>query len=606
MSRGGEEGPRFRRALTGGVVLAAAIAYASTAPRWILGGDNGEFATLFATGGIAHPPGYPAMVLWLRLFRWLPTDTPAHGAALATVVLGAMAVWTLQRACLAWGASTGATAFASAVFAFSPLAWKMGCHAEAFAMNAMFAGAILALSAPLPRLHGWRQTLALGLTAGVALANHQTILLLAPVGLIAAARAVREAPRPWRAALVGVLALVGGLVPPYVYDYVLARSGDFRVTPLWIEAPTLAGLFFHFRRGAYGTLSLAGALGPRIGVAEVTRFAWASARDLLGMPVVVVAAATMSLATRRAWPRRARASIVALVVAFLLAGPLFVAWFDVPLEHEGATVVERFYLLPEVMLALVSALSIDALVPWLVTRRGVMSALTVQAGVAAAALSLPEVREYDRPTVAMYVDNTLQMAPKGAVLVGTGDPRWGGFLYARYALHQRLDVVYLSPALLPQAWYRREMAELTGVSLETPEHRPVGPKTLMARLLQSGRPLLYTDWPDATVAGTRHATVGTLMRILGEGEDAPTPGALLAANVEAFEGYAIEPDPPSDPHAWGHALHADYARPWTELAALYLERGDIPSQQACLARASQLAPWLLSRVPRTGPDIQSP
>ena len=152
---------RLPRALLGAIVLLSAVGYTLTAPRCILGGDNGEFATLYATGGIAHPPGYPAMVLWLRLWHWLPVATPAHGAALATVVLGVLSVWAVQWACLAWGASASATAFASAVYAFSPVAWKMGCHAEVLAMNALFSGSILALSAPVACFKGWKLTLSL-------------------------------------------------------------------------------------------------------------------------------------------------------------------------------------------------------------------------------------------------------------------------------------------------------------------------------------------------------------------------------------------------------------------------------------------------------------
>ena len=108
-------------------------------------------------------------------------------------------------------------------------------------MNAMFAGAILALSAPEARLRDWKLTLALGMLAGVAIGDHQSIAFLAPVGLLAALRAVREAKRPRFAALVGLLALCSGLVLPYVYVYVVARTSDPQTTPMWIEAPTLAG-----------------------------------------------------------------------------------------------------------------------------------------------------------------------------------------------------------------------------------------------------------------------------------------------------------------------------------------------------------------------------
>jgi hypothetical protein len=169
----GDGSTRFTRALLPAIVGLSGVGYTLTAPHRVLGGDNGEFSAMYAAGGIAHPPGYPSMVIWLRLWHWLPTDTPVYGAALATVVLGVLAVWMVQRACLAWGASTAATAFASAVYAFSPMAWKMSCHAEVFAMNAMFAGAILTLSAPEPRLRDWKLTLALGLIGGVAIADQQ-------------------------------------------------------------------------------------------------------------------------------------------------------------------------------------------------------------------------------------------------------------------------------------------------------------------------------------------------------------------------------------------------------------------------------------------------
>jgi hypothetical protein len=601
-----ERGSRFTRAVLHAIVLLAAVGYTATAPHRVLGGDNGEFSAMYAAGGIAHPPGYPSMVIWLRLWHWLPTDTPAHGAALATVVLGVMAVWTVQRACLAWGASTGATAFASAVYAFSPMAWKMSCHAEVFAMNAMFAGAILALSAPEPRLRDWKLTLALGLVAGVAIADQQSIILLMPVGLLAAVRAVREAKKPWLAALVGVLALFAGLVPPYIYVYVVAATSDPRTTPMWIEAPTVAGVFFHFRRGAYGTLSLAGTPVQRDAIGNLTLFAKRLPRQMLGMPFVVLLAAVVALVKKRtktATPRVLR-SILGLVAAFVLAGPIFISWFNLPFEGAGPTVAERFYLFPEVVLTVLSALSLDALAPWLMARDGLMGALSVQAGLAAAILTVPEVLEHNRPTVEIYIENTLRAAPEDALIVGSGDHRWGGFMYARYALHMRTDVLFLVPGTMGQAWYRRDMQALTGVSFETPTHHPVGPKTLMSRLLATGRPLFYSDWPEPEIANTPHYTVGTLMRVLREGESPPAPEELEAMNVEAFSRYEIEPTLPQDENGWGYALQGDYARAWGELGQAYGKAGRVAKEQECFARAAGFAPWLvnLQKRPDSSPE----
>src|SRR3954471_3237912 len=82
----------------------ALVVYAALGSSRIVDGDSAEFATLGALGGRAHPSGYPLYVLWLRLWSWLPGATPAHTAAIATAILGALTVAVLHAACRAWGA----------------------------------------------------------------------------------------------------------------------------------------------------------------------------------------------------------------------------------------------------------------------------------------------------------------------------------------------------------------------------------------------------------------------------------------------------------------------------------------------------------------------
>lgn len=568
------------------IVVLAGIGYAATAPRGIVGGDNGEWSTMFATGGIAHPPGYPAYVLWLRLFRWLPAGTPAHGAALATVALAMIAVFALQRACFAWGASAISTALVSALYAFSPLAWKTGCQAEVFAMNAAFAAAILALSAPASGVRAGKRVILLGAVAGLAVANHQSIVLLAPIGLVAAWRAARESNRPGLAAAAGVVALAAGLALPYVYVYALAKTADPLTTPMWIEEPSLRGVFFHFRRGAYGTLALTGSGAARQPLAHLAALASRVTLHTLGLPIVVVVA----LAFRKL-PR----SLVPLGLSVLLAAAL-VASFDLPTEGLGAAVGERFYLLPELLLCFAGALAIDGLVPRIEARAGGAPSSVALAAIAAVqiARSVPQVLEFVRPTVALYVENTLRSAPPDAIVVVGGDHRWGGFLYARYALHQRPDVAFVVPQLLPQSWYRQLARAQTGVNFETPRGGPVGPKTTIARLLATGRPVLYTDWPDRKVADTPHATIGTAMRVLAPGEPIPPPEEIFAANDEAFARFAMEDDPPRDPASWAYDLQGDYARPWVELSLRFADAGKREAEQECLARVARYAPWLVT------------
>jgi hypothetical protein len=299
----------------------------------------------------------------------------------------------------------------------------------------------------------------------------------------------------------------------------------------------------------------------------------------------------------RQTPRGDVISWAALLGTFALAGPVFVSRFNLPLDGAGPAVAERFYLMPEVVLTVMAAVGLDAVGARALSRPAWAIALTAVSAAVAIAASVGEVLEYDRPTVALYVENTLRGAPPQAIVVGTGDHRWGAFMYARYALHLRSDVVCVVPDMVKQPWYRAELGARLGVSLDTPDQRAVGPKTLMRRLLSTGRPVLYTDWPDPAVNGTRHYSVGTLMRVLRDDEAPPAPDALEAMNEAVFSRYEVEPDPPRDPRGWGRGLIDDYARAWGELGQAYGSRGEVEKEQACFRKAARFAPWLVSDGP---------
>jgi hypothetical protein len=585
------------RGLSGAVVLGAGATYAASTHRWVLGGDCGELATLFATGGIAHPPGYPTMVLWLRLFHWLPVSTPAYGSALATAILAMLAVLALQRACLAWGASAGTAAFVSAIYAFSPLTWELATAPEVFAMSSLFAGIILSIAGPKRAVGGAASAVLLGAVAGVALGDHQSIVLLAPIGLLGAWRGARESKRPAAAALAAVVAFVVGLVAPYVYEYVLAKTADPLTTPMWLEEASVRGIWFHFERVAYGTLSLTGSGAARHPIEHLLALGRALFVETRGLPLVFVAALALA-PSRRKLAALARPEIVALVASFLLAGPLLIGSFDLALDGVAANIARRFYLLPELLVCLMAAIAIESLALPLANRDGWMAGVVALVAVLDGFAGWSTVQEHGRPSVALYLENALRTAPPNAILVGSGDQRWGGFMYARYALKERPDVFFLAPRLLPQAWYRRLAGAMTGVDFATPEGKAIGPKTTIARLLASGRPVLFTDWTDAKIVDTPHYSVGPLMHIVAPGETPPTDDALEAMNEAAFASFEIESTVPDDPRGWAYPLQVDYARAWIELAVRFEEGGKEPQAQECLARGATFAPWLVRSTPR--------
>nr|MBK7066537.1 DUF2723 domain-containing protein [Deltaproteobacteria bacterium] len=189
--------------------LVAAAAYLPTAARSVLGGDNGEFATLFHAPGVAHPPGYPLYLLYLRALR-PPAASPAHGAALATALLGAAAAAALFSAGRAWAPSRGAP---------RPSRRSLGrCRrslAPRHAGGGLRAQRLIARRQPGRRqgpaapLRGTRRAIPLGGLVGLGLANHHTIVLLAPLGVFAMVRA-RESRRPALAPALSVPAPLSG------------------------------------------------------------------------------------------------------------------------------------------------------------------------------------------------------------------------------------------------------------------------------------------------------------------------------------------------------------------------------------------------------------
>lgn len=573
------------------VVVVAAVVYFATAAKHVLGGDVGELSTIFACGGVPHPPGYPLYALWLRAFRWIPATSPAHGAALATAVIGVATIAVLQRACRAWGARTEVAAAASLLFAFSPLAWSLATSAETFTLNALIAAAILLVSAPssiaahTSKRHGARATFVLGLLAGLGLSNHHTIVLLAPIGLTTAIRHVRASSNRVATVLAGVGGLVVGLVP---YAYLLVASHHSGWS--WGGTSSVAGLLHHFLRADYGTTQLQSGGGERAPLAHVGAVLWRALLDLPGFLVVSAIAPFVHPPKKED-----RAPLLALAASFLLSGPLFVTLFNARLDNVGAVIVERFYLLPEVVLCVLGAIAIESLLG--ARRGGDRSLLLAVGGVALVAIgvlrAVPIVREHHRPTVELYVRNSLSFLPPNAIVVGKGDHRLGGFLYAREALHLRPDVAFVNPSMLGADWYRAYVASIVGFALDPPPSSGDVDVALLRALLSHDRPVFFAGTPnEAMQSSFASFPIGTMTQILPRGSPLPEPVSLMKANEEVFATFTLEPTPPESPRTWAGNLQFSYARPWTVLAVAFARTGDVGRERACEDRARAFVPWI--------------
>ncbi|MBV8758341.1 MAG: DUF2723 domain-containing protein [Deltaproteobacteria bacterium] len=539
--------------------LATLLLYALIAPSTIVEGDNAELASLGALGGAAHPTGYPLYVLWLRTWSWLP-GTPAHAAALATGLLTAIEAVLLVQAAKAWGARPLAGAIAAALVVTSPVVLRVQSQAEVFALNGCVAAAVLWLAAAHGPVRGARRVGALALIAGLGLSNHLTCAFVAPIGLLGVVRGVRESS--WRALGAGVAGLLVGLAP---YAYLLVAPS----TPAsWGKISSLSELAHHVLRMDYGGPGQLSPHGEHVPITEsLLALAATLGRAFLWLPLAAIVFAWRR-ASRAAG--ESRAAWAAWLASFLIAGPLFVARFNLrPVGLELYT-VSRFHLLPMVLLAVPVAVGLDAVAEQLFARVRLRVAILVAAAVfvGGALLSVPQVARYHTACVQRSLENTLGSLPDGAVLIGTQDILHFGSTYVQAVLGERRDVTVIMTPQVGLAYYRERVRAKLGIDLDTlVRERPAVPSVRIAELvLATGRPL-FIDQFQANIAKSFPVyPYGAVFRVLPTGTPLPSLDELFALNKKLYAAMRFDYASPNAGDDLAAQAHQQYAATWRALA----------------------------------------
>ncbi|HEY9151401.1 MAG TPA: DUF2723 domain-containing protein, partial [Anaerolineales bacterium] len=155
------------------------------------GADGGDLITAAATGGVAHPTGYPVYLILARLFQRIPVGSHAYRTNLLSalaMVSASLVVYALVKRHL--DSQKGLQNFLPALisgfaFGLSPLAWSQAVITEVYALNAFFVVMVIYLASyRVP--DKWRryEDAVLGLILGLGIGVHATIIFLIPVVLL--------------------------------------------------------------------------------------------------------------------------------------------------------------------------------------------------------------------------------------------------------------------------------------------------------------------------------------------------------------------------------------------------------------------------------------
>ncbi len=554
-----------------GAILLVAILYFATLPKGLPDFDAAEFIVIAQHGGIAHPPGYPLYVLFLRGAAWLGSQLPLVPVlAGLSVLFSLISVW-LMFALVEALTSSSSLAFAStvAVFLSAPV-WRCSTTIEPFALNLLLAALVLTCVYRLvsETLHSNRRTLlvVLGLLFGFGFCNHHTLVFVLPLTFYSI----------WvtrRNFLNDALEFIGGFLlglAPLLY-FLLGKNGLL----VWGDwSHFFQRLIVHLFRREYGTFSLATGQNESWYRAPLYLFRLLS-QSLPHIYLAAILFEVFSLLKNKTEDTHKKIFGWGMIVAVLLSGPLMFSLFHLGTGLADVPTMDRFSALPIFLLAPLVALGLMALKKKLFSTSAF--ALLIFGMLAFHGIvQYPIAERRSEVIYEQYTENLLRIAAKNSVIFGFGDLGFYACIYGRYALGLRSDIDCINSAMLSSPWYQQQLISRFGKRSDV----------FSLSALFSQRPTYSTEpssWLRYNVPNAY--PFGVLIKIPGP-EGVPNANQLVAINENLYRNVLKLPSDSQIKAAkpWERMVLWNYGVSWETLANL-LAPTDKKLAEICLKRA---------------------
>ena len=581
--------------------LASFAFYSFYAAKTVQGLDCGEFITVAAAGGVAHPPGYPLFTFLSRIFcATIPISTVAYRASLVSSL---MAAGTLSLLSIATAIITKRTfdgMFVSLLLGTSSLFWRYATVCDVFAMHAFAVAASIAAASYIIVNQKFTQRgfLLLGLTLALGIANHHTIIFVLPIHFLAVIHLLRSGEQWKRKFRLLAIFASASLLGFLAYGLLLIPGGTWR----WGNVATVSQLFRHFLRFDYGTFRLQPGNAGLFTFDNIAALCAAINKQFSLVVVIPCLAGCVVFAGQKG---KSKGVIGALALCFVLGGPLFLVMCNVAPQSTGKFVLERFYILSIVILALLVGIGAGTLIELLKAARLRMA---IKTSIVAAFICGCAVMPFTVHSTYLedYVENCLSHVKPYAIVIGSSDSELGGFLYVQSVLNKRPDVVFVAPPMLGFAWYRSMVTQRNG-GLVLPEIRTKFPD--QHRLIievchaNGNRPLYLSPWywNDSSLMHSLKPVVpskGVLLELVG---DTLTGLAITEEqHLAALRNLNVRTIPKSQAQAQDdpdYDIYLNYARTSRCMAGLFEEKGNREKQNQWLAFANlQANPWLKAKA----------
>ena len=440
------------------VAAAAGILYFLTAARDTVVGDSPELIMAAVTLGVAHAPGYPLFTTLGHLFSLIPFGSIPFRVNLLSVTCDAFTIGVVYFSAFHLTRSQLAAAVAALLLAVNPTFWEWSLAAEVFQLNNLLAALLILL------LIAWHEQpersgflIAAFFVTGLALTNHQTIVLLGPAFCFVLCQR-RSILFTWpRLLAIGIVAFVIGLLP-YIY---IPWAAAYHPAHNWGNVSSFHDLVGLITRRSYGSTRLVSTAGysggsPWLRIAKLC----ISFGPVAGLLIILGAIQAF---------QRARWYFLFSLIAFIFAGPFFVWISNLNLSTAPSAlfVLQRFFLLSQVAVAPLAAFGVLALAQFVTRSIGSTSvlALRVVTVTCLAAVLITVGTNYRRIDLSRnfiarhFGEDVFNTIRPNSILLVSGDGLAFPLMYLQKVENVRNDTTLVVLPLLLGDWYVRQLRE---------------------------------------------------------------------------------------------------------------------------------------------------
>lgn len=578
--------------VVGIVVAIAGVLYFFTAARDIVTGDTTELIIAAATLGVAHPPGYPLFTMLGHLFSLLPIGPMPFRVNVLSGVCDSLTVGVVFLTGLRWSRSHLAAATGALILALNPLFWSWSLVAEVFPLNNLLASVLIYVVVI------WHESperigvlAAAAFIAGLALTNHHTIVLLGPPVCLVLWQRRRVFQKQPRVFVICAAIFFLGLLP---YAYILwtaARHPAYN----WGGVSSLGDLFAVVTRQSYGTFHLAG-----------TSHQGGSALDrvlALGVAFGAVMGLLSVLGLVRAY-RHCRWYFWFSLLALICTGPLFAMITNLNLANTPQTllILERFFLLPEVVAAPLLSLGIVAIAKMLgsYAPKLQVQALPMVMGVFAIILAVSLLKNYRHVdqsanhVARVYAEDVFRTIEPNTILLATGDGLSLPLLYMDVVERTRPDVTFILPLLLPADWYVRQLRERHPAFVVPFDHYDLQRNNLKTLIeANPGRPIaVIGNLRDNSLDSDYWAYRYGLVNRVEPRSNRIALSQMVSDTEELMQRYRPPSPEAFSPKSFESEILSRYAQPAWQIGSVYENNGRKEEAREWYERALKVDPNL--------------